>query len=174
LVGVIYDRAHHRDVNKFGGLYSIMPKYAVWVAFAFFAALGLPGLSGFIGEALVFLGGYEKFPGWTIAALSGVVLGAAYLLWTIQRAFLGPVNEKYVGLPDINRREVISLLPLGVLVLILGIYPKPMLDLIAPSLDRLNKDVLQHRITTSTGPTAQEEDVPKSGGQDVGSLKDIL
>jgi NADH-quinone oxidoreductase subunit M len=143
LVGVIYDRAHHRDVNKFGGLYVIMPRYAVWIAFAFFAALGLPGLSGFIAEALVFLGSYQRFPGLTVVALSGVVLGAAYLLWMIQRAFLGKVNEKYVGFPDINIREVISLLPLAVIVLALGVYPQPMLDLIGKSLVVLNDNVLK-------------------------------
>ncbi len=142
IIGVIYDRAHHRDVNKFGGLYTIMPKYAVWTAFAFFAALGLPGLSGFIAEALVFLGSYQRYPGLTVVALSGIVLGAAYLLWTIQRAFLGKVNEAYVGFPDISTREVISLFPLAVLVLVLGIYPQPMIDLISSSLVALNHTVL--------------------------------
>jgi len=141
LVGVIYDRAHHRDIDKFGGLYTTMPRYAVWIAFAFFAALGLPGLSGFIGEALVFLGSYKTYPALTITALSGVVLGAAYLLWTIQRAFLGAENEKYKGFPDISRREVISLVPLAVIVLILGIYPMPMIDLIDSSLIALNEHI---------------------------------
>lgn len=141
LVGVIYDRAHHRDIDKFGGLFTTMPRYAVWIAFAFFAALGLPGLSGFIGEALVFLGSYHNYPKLTITALSGVVLGAAYLLWTIQRAFLGQENEKYKGFADISRREVISLLPLAILVIFLGLYPMPMIDLIDTSLIALNEVV---------------------------------
>ena len=144
IVGIIYDRAHHRDIDKFGGLYTIMPKYAVWTAFAFFAAIGLPGLSGFIAEALVFLGSYKTYPTITIVALSGVVLGAAYMLWTIQRAFLGATNEKYKDFPDISRREVITLLPLAILVLALGVYPKPMLDLINGSLVALNEHVLQY------------------------------
>lgn len=145
LVGVIYDRAHHREINKFGGLYVIMPRYAVWIGFAFFAALGLPGLSGFIAEALVFLGSFKAFPTLTIIALTGVVLGAAYLLWTIQRAFLGEANEKYKGFPDINTREVISLVPLAILVLVLGVYPKPMLDLIGKSIVALNNHVLTNK-----------------------------
>jgi NADH-quinone oxidoreductase subunit M len=144
LVGVIYDRAHHRDINKFGGLYTTMPRYAVWIAFAFFAALGLPGLSGFIAEALVFLGAYAAFPRLTMIALSGVVLGAAYLLWTIQRAFLGAVNEKHKDFPDIGFREVVSLAPLAVIVVILGVYPQPMLDLIGSSLTVLNDHVLPY------------------------------
>ena len=142
LVGVIYDRAHHRDINKFGGLYITMPRYAVWVAFAFFAALGLPGMSGFIGEALVFVGSYHTYPTLTIIALSGVVLGAAYLLWTIQRAFLGKENEKYKGFPDISMREVLSLLPLAIIVIFLGVYPMPLIDLIDSSLIALN-DVIK-------------------------------
>ena len=144
LVGVIYDRAHHRDINGFGGLFSIVPRYGVWVAFAFFAALGLPGLSGFVSEVLVFLGSYPTYPGLTIAALSGVILGAAYLLWTIQRMFFGPANEKYKDLKDISLREVFSLLPLGVIVLILGVYPKPMIDLIDSSLVALNAKIMPY------------------------------
>jgi len=144
VVGIIYDRAHHREINNFGGLYSVMPRYGVWVAFAFFAALGLPGLSGFIGEALVFIGAYPSYPVLTIAALTGVILGAAYLLWTIQRMFFGPVDDKYKKLGDINLREAISLLPLAVIVLFLGIYPKPMIDLIDTSLVALNAHVLRY------------------------------
>jgi NADH-quinone oxidoreductase subunit M len=144
IVGVIYDRAHHRDIDKFGGLYTIMPRYAVWTAFAFFAAIGLPGLSGFIAEALVFLGAYKTYPGLTIAALSGVVLGAAYMLWTIQRAFLGAPNEKYKDFPDVSLREGISLFPLAVLVLLFGVYPKPLMDLINASLVALNDHVVAY------------------------------
>jgi NADH-quinone oxidoreductase subunit M len=142
LVGVIYDRAHHREIAKFGGLYSLMPRYAVWVAFAFFAALGLPGLSGFVGEVLVFIGSYPTYPVMTIFALTGVVFGAVYLLWTIQRAFMGPVNEKYKGLPDINLREVFSLAPLAIIVLFLGLYPMPLIKLIQTSLVALNQHVM--------------------------------
>jgi NADH-quinone oxidoreductase subunit M len=150
IVGIIYDRAHHRDIDKFGGLYTIMPKYAVWTAFAFFAALGLPGLSGFIAEVLVFLGAFKTYPGLTIVALSGVVLGAAYMLWTIQRAFLGAPNEKYKDFPDISKREVLSLLPLGLIVLFLGVYPKPLIDLINVSLVALNQHVDQYTTVAKT------------------------
>ncbi len=144
LVGVIYDRAHHRDINRFGGLYTLMPKYGVWIGFSFFAALGLPGFSGFIGEVLVFVGSYKNYPVLTIVALTGVVLGAAYLLWTIQRAFLGPVNEAYRGFSDIDCRETISLIPLAIIVLALGIYPMPLIDLIDSSLVVLNNQILPY------------------------------
>jgi NADH-quinone oxidoreductase subunit M len=134
LVGVIYDRAHHRDIEGFGGLAVQMPVYTGIVAVAFFASLGLPGLSGFISEALVFLGAFPVFRTLVIIATPGIVLTAGYLLWTLQRMFLGTLNPKYKDLPDVNRREIFTLVPLAVIVLILGIYPAPALDLFRNSM----------------------------------------
>jgi NADH-quinone oxidoreductase subunit M len=142
LVGVIYDRAHHRNIDGFGGIAGIMPIYTGWTAIAFFAAMGLPGLSAFISEVLVLLGGWRSYPGLTLVAASAVVLTAGYMLWTMQRIYLGKPNEKYLLLPDINPREVFTLVPLGVIVVILGVYPMPVLDLITRSLGNLNQIVL--------------------------------
>jgi NADH-quinone oxidoreductase subunit M len=142
LVGVIYDRAHHREINGFGGIAGIMPFYTGWTALAFFAAMGLPGLSAFISEVLVLLGGWRNYPIVTIIAASAVVLTAGYMLWAMQRIYLGKPNEKYLGLPDINAREVFTLVPLGVLVIVLGVYPRPVLDLINVSLVHLNDVVM--------------------------------
>lgn len=141
LVGVIYDRAHHREINGFGGLAGIMPFYTGWTALAFFAAMGLPGLSAFISEVLVLLGGWRSYPALTIVSASAVVLTAGYMLWTMQRIYLGKANEKYVGLPDINGREIFTLVPLGIIVIVLGVYPRPVLDLINASLVHLNQVV---------------------------------
>ncbi len=141
-VGIIYDRAHHREINGFGGLASVMPRYTAITGFAFFAALGLPGLSGFISEALCFLGGFQTWRAQTIVAASGVVLTAAYMLWCFQRVFLGEVNEKYKGLPDINGRELACLLPLALIVIVVGVYPKVILDVMNASLVGLN-DAMQ-------------------------------
>jgi NADH-quinone oxidoreductase subunit M len=129
LVGVIYDRAHHRDIDGFGGLAVQTPIYAGITSLAFFAALGLPGLSGFISEALVFLGAFPSWPVITILSTSGIVLTAGYMLWTFQRIFLGPLNEKYRTLPEINARELVTLVPLAIIVLFLGICPAPMLNI---------------------------------------------
>jgi NADH-quinone oxidoreductase subunit M len=134
LVGVIYDRAHHRDIDGFGGLAVQMPVYTGIVSVAFFASLGLPGLSGFISEALVFLGAYPVFKTLTIIALPGIVLTAGYILWTLQRMFLGTLNEKYKTLPDINGRELFTLVPLALIVIFLGIFPMPVLNLMSRSL----------------------------------------
>ncbi len=144
LVGVIYDRAHHRQIEGFGGIASIMPRYAAFTAFAFFAALGLPGLSGFISEALCFMGGFQRYALLTMVAVSGVILGAAYLLWAYQRVFLGTPNQKYADLPDLTLRETLSLLPVGVFVLVLGVYPAPMLDLMGPTLEKLRLLLAPH------------------------------
>ena len=142
LVGVIYDRAHHRDIDGFGGIASIMPFYTGWTALAFFAAMGLPGLSAFISEVLVLLGGWQRYPGLTAVSASAVVLTAGYMLWAMQRIYLGKPNEKYLTLPDISPREVFTLVPLGIIVIVLGVYPHPVLDLINVSLQHLNGTVL--------------------------------
>ncbi|MFH0800392.1 MAG: NADH-quinone oxidoreductase subunit M [Pseudomonadota bacterium] len=138
IVGIIYDRAHHRDIDGFGGLAKVMPRYAAFTAVAFFAALGLPGLSGFISEVLVFIGAFRPWPWYTAISAFGVVLTAAYILWTYQRVFLGKVNEKYKALPDISAREMITLIPLVVIVVVLGVYPKAMLSIMEASLAGIN------------------------------------
>ena len=123
LVGVVYDRAHHRDINGFGGLGSKMPIYMGITTLAFMASLGLPGLSGFVGEVLALLGAYAKFKMLTILSTIGIVVGAAYFLWTLQRVFLGTLNPKYAEITEINGREIATLVPLGILTIVLGIWP---------------------------------------------------
>ena len=137
IAGVIYDRAHHRDINGFGGLAIRMPLYAGMTTFAFFASMGLPGLSGFISEILVFLGAFKVYPIIVVISVSGVVLTAGYFLWAMQRIFLGPLNEKYKDLPDINSREMFTLVPLGLIVLFVGVYPMPVINLISESVKNL-------------------------------------
>lgn len=144
LVGVVYDRAHHRDIEGFGGLAAIMPVYTGVTALAFFASMGLPGLSGFISEVLVLLGIWQKYPLLAILGASGVVLTAGYLLWTIQRVYLGPTNEKYKLLPEINAREMFTLVPLAAIVIFVGVYPNIVLDLLRASLDQINQIVIPH------------------------------
>ena len=114
------------------------------------AALGLPGLSGFISEILCFLGGFHTWRVYTIISALGVVLTAGYMLWTYQRVFLGSLNEKWKNLPDINGRELLSLAPLAVLVILLGIYPKLMLDLMNNTLVSINAMVKPY-LTTFAG-----------------------
>ena len=151
LVGVIYDRAHHRDINGFGGLAALMPRYTFVTGFAFFAAMGIPGLSAFISEVLVLLGAWGSNPvvagdlrGLTVVAASAVVLTAGYMLWAMQRMYLGAPNPKYADKGwEINGRELLTLVPLAVIVLVLGVYPKAVLRLQDPSLRQLNAHVMK-------------------------------
>jgi len=136
-VGVIYDRAHHREINGFGGLGLQMPVYTSVFSFALFAALGLPGLSGFVGEAMIFMGIFPVYKGVAIVSALGLIIGAAYVLWMLQRVFLGPKNDKYDNLPEINARELFTLVPIGILVLLFGVYPMPVLNLMKVSLNNL-------------------------------------
>ena len=142
LVGVIYDRAHHRDIEGFGGLANQMPIYAGITALAFFAGLGLPGLSGFISEFMCLIGAFPVFKAIVIASTIGILLNAAYFLWAFQRIFFGELNEKYSDLPEINRLELFTLIPLAVITLFFGIYPRPYLDLIKATMDVIIENVV--------------------------------
>jgi NADH-quinone oxidoreductase subunit M len=143
IVGVIYDRAHTRGLNEFGGLMNQMPRYAGAMTVAFFAALGLPGLSGFISEMFSLLGAFQTFRTLTIIGAATIVLTAAYMLWVLQRVFLGPLPEKWKDLTDMNGRETFMLATLGVIVVFFGIYPAPILNLMNSSLNTLAA-LLQH------------------------------
>jgi NADH-quinone oxidoreductase subunit M len=135
MVGVIYDRLHHRDLNRFGGLATLMPVYGGISAGIFFAGLGLPGMCGFIGEVMTVLATWQFSRTLAIIAAAGVVLTAGYILWTLQRVFLGVSTaqsghahgahdaHEANGLPDITSRELLCAVPLLVLAILLGIYP---------------------------------------------------
>ncbi len=130
LVGVVYDRAHTRDIDAFGGLAKTMPVYAGIMMVACFASLGLPGLSGFVGEFMVFIGAFGTYPLLTGLSLLGVVITAAFFLMVIQRAFLGEVNIQWQSLKDIDGGELAATVPLCILMLAIGIYPMPVINLI--------------------------------------------
>ena len=131
LVGVIYERAHHRNLDNFRGLYEPMPLYGGVSAVIFFAALGLPGLCGFVGEFMVVLGTWNFNKTYAVLAALTVVVTAAYILWTVQRVFFG-TNTVYKDYPDINLREIICITPLVVLAIVLGVFPSLVLDWVQP------------------------------------------
>ncbi|OFW66256.1 MAG: NADH dehydrogenase [Actinobacteria bacterium RBG_16_68_21] len=144
LVGMIYERRHTREIGQFGGLGAVMPRYAGIFLFVAFASIGLPGLNGFIGEFFVLIGSYLSLPWYAVVAALGVVLAAVYLLWAYQRMFTGPITlEENRGLRDLGVRETLILVPIIVLILFLGIYPKPALDRIQPSVDSVLQRIEQ-------------------------------
>ncbi len=136
-VGVIYDHAHTREIAIFGGVAKKMPWLGTLFTFAAMASLGLPGLAGFVAEYMVFTSSFRIWTVPTAAAVFTMILTAGYLLWMIKRVFFGPFNPKWSWLPDANRRELIPLLALAVVIVIVGIYPKPLIDIITPSLHQL-------------------------------------
>lgn len=139
IVGVIYDRAHTRGLDDFGGLANQMPVYTGFVTVAFFAAIGLPGLSGWVSEALVFVGsfGVDLIRVLAIISTLGILLGAGYMLWTMQRIFFGQIPEKWKSLKDLDGREYAMLVPLAAIIIFLGIYPSAMLDVMNSSVNYL-------------------------------------
>ncbi len=147
LVGVIYDRAHHRNLDDFGGIGLKMPYYTGLATVGFFAALGLPGLCGFVSEALVFLGAWHTqglymtygLRWMVLVSLAGVVFGAAYILWTIQRVFMGALPSKYESFADLDAREWFCLAPLGLLCVIVGVFPGIVIDYMDPTIQALFK-----------------------------------
>ncbi|HEY7426124.1 MAG TPA: NADH-quinone oxidoreductase subunit M [Gemmataceae bacterium] len=122
LVGVIYDRAHHRRLDNFRGLYEPMPLYGGLSAVIFFAAMGLPGMCGFVGEFMVVLSTWSYNRVFAVLAALTVVITAAYILWTLQRVFMGE-NPQYKNYPDISVREIVCITPLVVLSVALGVLP---------------------------------------------------
>ncbi len=143
LIGILYERSHHRWIVKpdgskgYGGLSTKLPKYTTVFIIGMFASLGLPGLSGFISEALIFLGIYQKFTTITVIAVVGLLIGAAYLLWMFKRMFFGEVNPETEDYEDMNAREVFYMLPLCICVIVFGIFPSPLLNVMKASVGHL-------------------------------------
>ncbi|MCP3998955.1 MAG: NADH-quinone oxidoreductase subunit M [bacterium] len=157
LIGMVYERRHTRQISDYGGVAKVMPIFAGLFLFSVFASAGLPGLNGFIGEFKILLGSYLRFPVAAALAASGVILAAIYLLWAYERVFTGPITHKEnEKLLDLDKREIMIMAPLVVLIIFLGVYPKPALDRIEPAV----AEVLE-RIEEVT-----DYDVPEFGFQE--------
>ena len=128
VVGLIYDRRHTRLISELGGISKQMPIYATLFAIIMFSSMGLPGLNGFVGEFLILIGVFQVAWWWGAFAVTGIVLGAAYMLWLYQRTMFGEItNEKNKALPDLDLREMMTLLPIIALCFWIGLYPMPFL-----------------------------------------------
>src|SRR6202789_1833289 len=140
-VGVVYDRMHTREISAYGGLVHRMPRYAFVFMFFTLASVGLPGLSGFVGEFLVLLGAFKANTWVAFLAATAVVLGAAFALLLYRKIVFGELTKDTLkALMDMNRREIVVFLPLVVITIALGVYPKPVLDVTTPAVAKLISD----------------------------------
>ena len=135
-VGVVYDRLHTREIDNYGGVVNVMPKYSIMFMIFILGSLGLPGTSGFVGEILVLIGSFKYNYLVAFFAATGVVLSACYSLWLYRRVVFGEIkNEKIKGLLDLNKNEILILTPLIIMTILLGFYPSIVLDMISTSVN---------------------------------------
>jgi len=138
IVGIVYERRHTREIAEYGGLSKIMPAFAAVFLIMTMSSIGLPTLNGFIGEVLILQGIFVVNMWWAAAAATGIVLGAAYMLWLYQRTMFGTIdNPKNENLPDLNLREWATFVPLIILAVWIGLYPKPFIDRLDTSVDHV-------------------------------------
>ena len=162
LVGMIYERRHTRQIDELNGLQKSMPVLAAVFTVVMLSSIGLPGLNGFVGEFLVLIGTFVTRRWWAVVATAGVILAALYLLWAYQRVFHGTPSEENTGLPDMTWRERAVMAPLVVLIVLLGVYPKPVLDRINPSVealvDRIEEETDHRQPEVAARPVHGDED----------------
>jgi NADH-quinone oxidoreductase subunit M len=138
IVGIVYERRHTRDIAEYGGLSKVMPVFAAVFLIMTMSSIGLPALNGFIGELLILQGVFPVSKAWAAVAVSGIVLGAAYMLWLYQRTMFGKIeNPANAGLKDLGARELATFLPLIALAFWIGLYPAPFLNRIETSVGRV-------------------------------------
>ncbi len=173
LLGFLYTRRHTFDIDQLRGLQSVAPWFAGVFTLVMMASIGVPGLSGFVGEFLVLLGTFVSHRWWAVIAATGVILAALYLLWAYQRVFHGEVDEDNKTFPDLHLTEKLIMVPLIALIVFLGIYPKPVLERVEPSVKLLLAHVEEftpgfHEANTQDGEKLQPQDgsTPASTGED--------
>ncbi len=140
-VGIVYERRHTRMIADFGGLSKSMPIYATIFMIMTMSSLGLPLLNGFIGEGIILMGSFQAFPWAAVVATLGIILGAAYLLWMYQRVMFGPITAANEKMEDLNLREVLYFAPLVVAAFWIGMYPKPIMDVMDAPVRKLVEQI---------------------------------
>ena len=161
LVGVVYERRHTREISEYGGLSKVMPAYAAIFLVMTMSSIGLPALNGFIGEILILQGIFVVNKIWAAFAATGIVLGAAYMLWLYQRTMFGTVdNPKNENLPDLNLREWATFIPLLILAVWIGLYPKPFIDRLDSSVVRVMTRVNSAGVPLNAGAAGEGAQSP--------------
>ena len=149
-VGVLYDRVHSREISAYGGVINRMPIFGAFMVLFALANAGLPGTSGFVGEFLVVLAAFKANFWYAALAATTLILGAAYTLWLVKRVIFGPVaNDNVAALQDVNGREFFVMGVLAVAVLLLGLWPAPLLDIMRGSIEHLTQQILATKLSLS-------------------------
>jgi NADH-quinone oxidoreductase subunit M len=157
LAGMLYERKHTYEFKEYGGLATPMPVYATFFLLAVLSSVGLPLMNGFVGEFLVLSGAFQDKAIYGILAASGVIWGACYLLWMYQKVFSGPIHhEKNKSLPDIDGREQISLWPLAVMALIMGVVSPYWIGPIDNAVKELSSQIKTAAITSTATAGGQK------------------
>jgi NADH-quinone oxidoreductase subunit M len=142
LVGMIYERRHTRDISQFGGLAKIMPVFFGFFLIVTLSSIGLPGMNGFVGEYLILVGAFQQNIVYAVIATLGIIFAAVYMLWMFQRVMFGEItHEENKTLKDLSKREIALLIPIILLIFWIGIYPKPILSRMEPSLNKILQKV---------------------------------
>jgi NADH-quinone oxidoreductase subunit M len=144
LVGMIYERRHTREIAKLKGLQKVAPVFAAAFMVVMLSSIGLPGLNGFVGEFMILIGSFATARWWVVVAATGVILAAVYLLWAYQRVFHGEPDDDNKKFPELKWKEASLLLPFLALIVFTGVFPKPMLNRIEPSVNKLIDHVEQN------------------------------
>lgn len=163
IVGMIYERRHTKLMREFGGISKVMPIFAAFFMISTLSSIGLPLLNGFVGEFLVLLGAFKWNYIYSVLGATGMILSAVYMLWAYQRVMFGPIDKpENKALRDVGLREVMVLLPIVVMMFVMGIYPKPFLSRIEPSVEALLKTKFEERIavTEAVQPQIKTNDRP--------------
>jgi NADH-quinone oxidoreductase subunit M len=146
-VGVMYDRVHSREIKDYGGVVNTMPRFAAFMMLFAMANAGLPGTSGFVGEFLVILSSYQASFWIAFIAATTLILGAAYTLWMYKRVIFGDIaNDNVAELKDINSRETFILACLAIAVLLFGLWPAPLFEIMHPTLEHLFEHIIQSKM----------------------------
>ncbi len=140
-IGMVYERTHTRVISDYGGLATNMPVFASFFLLFTLASVGLPGTNGFIGEFMILLGSFMTRPWAALIASSGLIIGAWYMLWLYQRIFFNPVNDRWAGIRQLNNREIMTLLPMVILIFWIGLFPNTMLSYMHVSVAHLLEQV---------------------------------
>ena len=164
LIGMIYERTHSREISKYGGLAGVLPIFTIFFFIITLSSIAVPMTNGFVGEFMILLGTFKAQPAFAYFAVSGVVLGAVYMLWMFKRVFFGPqgelVKDEHHPLHDLNVREIVVLVPMVIMVFWMGLFPNNFLDYSKASIDFLVNNKNNYNLTIAepgaTATTAQQ------------------